>query len=215
MRSRGLSPVPPVVRIRSSRSRSHQDSNWAVMASNSSGTKAVAATWKSAAGGGPAPAPRRRGALRACPFADRQNPHPEHLSNHLDGVAHLHCAFLQHPGEDSFPGHDAISHLLPDGAAFMADLADLGDLQQHLSTHLEAGPHRQGHHFQALHRQVFGKIPRGHRGASGHHLLDAGQRQQAHLAAAAFGVGVAFQAVLRQQTGRRHVVFNYPFAVAD
>ena len=41
------------------------------------------------------------------------------------------------------------------------------------------------------------------------------ERQQAHLADAAFGVGVALQAVLHQETGGSNVVLDHALAVAD
>ena len=37
---------------------------------------------------------------------------------------------MEHPCEDALMGHDAVAHPLPDGAAVVALLADLGDLQQ-------------------------------------------------------------------------------------
>ena len=140
---------------------------------------------------------------------------PTRNIQHLNGVAHLHHAFRQHPGKDAFPGHDAVAHQLPDGAALVAGLADLGDFQEHVVSHPQARAHRQVHHFQAVHRQVFSEIAGLHLGAHGHHLVDAGEGQQAHLADAAFGMGIALQAVFHQETGLRDVVLDHALAVAD
>ena len=81
--------------------------------------------------------------------------------------------------------------------------------------HLEPGPHRQVHDRQTLHREVLGKIAGLDLGPRGHHLVDGLPGQEAHLADAAFGVGVAGQAVLHQQPGLVHVVLDHALAVAD
>ena len=60
-----------------------------------------------------------------------------------DGIAGADGSVFQHDGEKSFPGHDAVAHLLADGAVGMAFLSDLGHLQQDFSNP-EPGAHREG-----------------------------------------------------------------------
>ena len=42
----------------------------------------------------------------------------------------LHFSFVDHFGEDSFFGHDAVSCLIVDGASVMALFSDLGDAKE-------------------------------------------------------------------------------------
>ena len=64
-------------------------------------------------------------------------------SQHGDDIAGADGSLFQYDGEDSLPGHDAVAHLLADGAVGMAFLSDLGPLQQDFSNP-EPGAPREG-----------------------------------------------------------------------
>ena len=56
------------------------------------------------------------------------------LCHNLYAVANLNFSADQHLCKNTFPGHDTVSHCLEDMTSIVADLADLGDLQQNFRT---------------------------------------------------------------------------------
>ena len=64
-------------------------------------------------------------------------------SQYGDGITGTDGSLFQHDGENSLPRHDAVAHLLADGAMGMAFLPDLGHLQQDFPNP-EPGAHREG-----------------------------------------------------------------------
>jgi hypothetical protein len=115
-----------------------------------------------------------------------------------DRVAGPYVSTDKDAGEDPFPGHDAVSGLLEDGAPGMADLADLADLEESFSQS-QAGSYGKRNQVDARGRDVLGKIPGPDVEAPGLHLCDAFDGQQADLAAPEAGMGVTLETYLLQK----------------
>lgn len=56
-----------------------------------------------------------------------------------DGITGPNGTFFQNNRKNTFPGHDAVAHLLADGAVRMALFSDLRDFQQDIPNS-EPGP---------------------------------------------------------------------------
>ena len=81
-------------------------------------------------------------------------------SQYGDGIPGTDGSLFQHDGENSLPGHDAVAHLLADGAVGMAFLSDPGHLRQDFSNP-EPGAHREGVKDQPSVKIFSAKAPTG------------------------------------------------------
>ena len=102
---------------------------------------------------------------------------------------------MENLGKDPFPRHDAVAHLVVDGAMGVALLADLGQFQHHVVAD-EARADGEAFQVEALDDDVLAERPMAHFGAAVLECLDLLVGQKAHLAVPRRSVGVALDAQL-------------------
>ena len=129
-------------------------------------------------------------------------------------IAGLHHACFQHPGKNPFPGHDAVAHQFPDGAALWQVLPIWVISNSTSAPTVSRLPTGRCITSSPSTVRFSAKSP-GLTCARGHHLVDAGPGQQAHLADAPFGMGIARQAVVHQKLRLVDVMLDHALAVAD
>jgi hypothetical protein len=123
-------------------------------------------------------------------------------------------AAADYPGEDSFPGHDAVAYGFEYGAVVAAFLADLGHLQGGAAA-FQDGSYGEGAEVDALYYQVFAETAGGDIDAplpEGFYFL---MGKEAYLAVPAAGVGVADDAVVHPELPPPYVGFGGPPFFAD
>ena len=135
---------------------------------------------------------------------------------HKQGSANLDRAASDHPGEDPFPGHNAVAHPLVDGTVLMAFLADLGDLKQCVPQG-KKGSRGKVLQIGAFNDQVLAEGAGDHASTLLVELIDFGQGEDAHLAVPGSGMGVSLDPVscYQQCTGDRCLGGSPPGAGAD
>src|ERR1035437_9895186 len=116
------------------------------------------------------------------------------------GIADADRAACYHPRKYAEPGHDAIAGLQVDGAARMTDLPKLGHDQFRLAPDPQPAAQTQSSQVESRHdhvlREIAGlKIQQSFPA----HGLDVVRGQQADLPMPWAGVGIALDAVIREQ----------------
>jgi len=75
---------------------------------------------------------------------------------HFDTIAATDGSGNNYFGENTFPGHDAITHLLKNGTSFVAFFPDLGNFQFCFSGN-QPGTYRKTDKLNTLGGNIFGK----------------------------------------------------------
>jgi hypothetical protein len=117
---------------------------------------------------------------------------------------------LENPGENPFPGHDAIPHTLKNLTMFVAFLANLGHLQDHFSA-AKDGTYRETGKIYPVYHQVFPKGSVLNLRPQGAEILDFFMGQETYLSVPITGMGVSFKSVLYHKRRGSHVFFGCPF----
>jgi hypothetical protein len=130
-------------------------------------------------------------------------------------ISRLHRAALKNPNKYPFPGHDTVAGQSVNGAPVVADLADLGHLDQRFGTYPQAGPYGQGRQIQAFGGKVFGERPGSNLQTQILHLLDALHGQQADLTVPGSPMGITRQSKILQQQTLGDILLGDPFLLAD
>ena len=76
----------------------------------------------------------------------------------FDGIAYLYIALFKHLGKDPFSRHDAISHLVKYGTAFVTFLSYLRDPDYHLFPDCQLCANGQKMQLYAFDGKIFRKI---------------------------------------------------------
>jgi len=95
--------------------------------------------------------------------------------------------------ENPFPGHDAVSDRIKDIAPVMADLADLGDLQQNFIADFQSGADGKQRKINAFCCEIFREISIFYVQSLRPDLVNAFPRQKAHLPDARLCMGIVYQ----------------------
>src|SRR3989338_2904274 len=90
------------------------------------------------------------------------NPFPRGSSpfRNFNPTALLNFPARQHPGKNPFGRENTVPHLIVNGARGVADLSDLGDLNQGLLANLKPGAHRNFQKIDSVGGDILRKIAR-------------------------------------------------------
>src|SRR5450759_2956659 len=221
--SRGETPVPPVVTMRSI-AWSHRETISSLSKFASSGTisrratciprlSRISATTTPLVSSRSPAAPLADTVTTAAWYVWESLPAMDLRSvpvEHLDVVPDRGLASLEHPGEDALARHDAVADRLADGAGRVALLADLGDLDGDVLAYLQVRAYRQRHQLDPLGGNVLGEVAGPDVQPLEPHLVDALHRQQAHLPVPLAGVRVTLEPLSHHEQAALHVVFLFP-----
>jgi len=132
-----------------------------------------------------------------------------------NGISRPDHSAPENTGEDAFPGHHTVAHLMKNGAPAVTLLADLGDLEKDSLPKTKPCTRYQLPQPDAGGCDIFGKIPRIHRKSSLADFRDALHGEQAHLPVPVPCMGISVETATCKKPALLYIALLLAFALAE
>jgi len=127
----------------------------------------------------------------------------------LHAVTNFYCSANQNFREDSFFGHNTISHGIKYIAPVMADLAYLRNFQQHFVSNFQFRADGKLRQINALYRKIFREIPVIYIKTLFSDFINALFRKKTNLPDSGFRVSVVFQPKIFQKQTTADIILPF------
>ena len=134
------------------------------------------------------------------------------IHSHL--ISHRYFSTFQHSCKHTFPGHDALTHLLKNSTAIVALLSDLSQLQHNFAT-AKSGTNRKLRKINPLHNQILTKSTILNLCTLCTERIDLFTGKKTHLPVPLPGMSISLKSPVLHKNRRPHISLLSPLLLTD